>query len=67
MRIKSTGPAGKFTSFGPQAAQAHDAITQNVTRVFQPHGGVVLQRFEFINVCIGGKRIRNLTYIRILW
>ena len=51
--------------FISQAEQAHDAITRNVTRVLQPHGGVVLQRFEFINVCMGEKRIRNLTYIRI--
>ena len=42
-----------------QAAQAHDAITRNVTRALQPHGGGVLQRFEFINVCMGEKWIRN--------
>ena len=50
-----------------QAAQAHGAITRNVTRVLQPHGGVVLQHFEFKNVCMGEKRIQNLAYIRIFW
>ena len=50
-----------------QAAQGHEGLTRNVTRVLQPHGGVVLQCFEFTNVCMEEKWIRNLAYIRIFW
>ena len=49
----------------PQAAQAHDAITRNVSRVLQLHGGVVLQRFEFINRSVRNAEGRPGTKCRL--